>query len=159
MRTVASGVVMMSESNLKYPELDDESMLREMYYGKGMNVSEISDSVGAPKTTIRRYMENNGIDRRQVGKFLNHAHLRNKDGYLVWATKIQGEQKTVRVHRLVAVAEYGAEYVKGKSVHHKNGVRWDNRPENLEVMSPEDHSKHHYELLEKDESGRIVGEP
>lgn len=35
----------------------------------------------------------------------------------------------VRIHRLVAVAEYGIDYVNDWSdyhVHHKNGIKWDN---------------------------------
>jgi len=45
------------------------------------------------------------------------------------------------IHRLVAVAEYGVEAVAGNVVHHKNGVRFDNRPDNLEVLSNADHSR------------------
>ena len=33
--------------------------------------------------------------------------------------------------------------LKGKVVHHENGIPWDNRPENLETMSPEKHRKIH----------------
>jgi len=47
----------------------------------------------------------------------------------------------VPIHRLVAVAEYGVDEVKEKHIHHKNGVKWDNRPENLEPLSNSEHQR------------------
>lgn len=65
-------------------------------------------------------------------------------GYEWWQhNPKEGENYKVYVHRLLAVSEYGYESVKDKSVHHRNGIVWDNRPENIEVMSPEEHAKLH----------------
>ena len=44
-------------------------------------------------------------------------------------------------HRVVAEQKIGRRLEKNEVVHHINGIRWDNRPENLEVMDRIEHSK------------------
>ena len=44
-------------------------------------------------------------------------------------------------HRVIAEQMIGRRLLSGEIVHHKNGKRWDNRPENLEVMDKRDHGK------------------
>lgn len=46
-------------------------------------------------------------------------------------------------HRLIAERMIGRSLIKDEIVHHKNGKRWDNREENLEVMTVSDHAKLH----------------
>lgn len=139
-------------------KVDDPDLLRELYYKKRMTLQEMADELGTSATTVRRYMENHGIERRGRGVMINTpVHLRWKDGYRVWATTINGKQETVRVHRLTAVAEFGFEAVCGKVVHHKNDMRCDNRSENLELMRREEHSRHHYKQQTIDEKGMVGG--
>lgn len=54
--------------------------------------------------------------------------------------KING--KTLLAHRVVWEEHHGP-IPEGYHVHHKNGDKRDNRIENLEVLSPQDHSEHH----------------
>lgn len=53
----------------------------------------------------------------------------NKDGYMMLVT----EKGVKSEHRLIMESKLGRLLARGESVHHINGVRNDNRPENLEL--------------------------
>jgi len=80
---------------------------------------------------------------RQYASFSTRCDDTPNSGYEFWYHRCDGELETVRVHRLVAVAEYGIDAVKNMEVHHKNEIKWDNRPGNLKLMTDSDHAKKH----------------
>lgn len=74
--------------------------------------------------------------RKEQGERLNKQHqiehgprYRNLQGYIL--VQVNGTYEPE--HRVVLEQQLGREMRQGESVHHKNGVRDDNRPENLEL--------------------------
>jgi predicted transcriptional regulator len=123
-------------------------VLRELYHKRKMTLAEVGDELGVSPTTIKRWMKKNEIpirDRGDAGLIKGGPPSMKigSGGYEHFLVCQSGERSRVEVHRLVAVAEHGIDVVKDKDVHHKNGVPWDNRPDNLEPLSRKDHIIEH----------------
>lgn len=151
------------KSKEKYHE---EEWLREQYWGKKLTMTEIGEKCGVEGETIRKWLEKNGIETRDQSEATklewegaderrqkqaewmseqrrgNHASIfTRRRGYVYAGCGVCDDQ--VAMHRLLAVAEYGFDAVKDMDVHHKNGVPWDNRPENIELLSRSEHQSLH----------------
>ena len=61
----------------------------------------------------------------------------DENGYLIFRNSGK------RVHRWVMEKELGRRLEKGEIVHHMDGNRRDNRPENLQVLTAKEHYKLH----------------
>lgn len=75
------------------------------------------------------------------------------DGYVRVQERSFGEENQFMLHRLIAVAEFGFDEVLNKEVHHKNGVPWDNRPSNLELLTTSEHARLHAQERDWNEGG------
>lgn len=120
------------------------------------SLREIGEENDVSHKTISYWFEKFDIPKRGVGGELPWVPVRTmpensqSSGYFRWVTHVyddNGDRKKhyINVHRLVAVAEHGVDAVNGMDVHHENGIKWDNRPENLELMEPGEHTKKHHE--------------
>ena len=125
----------------------DKDVLVELYHERGLSQDKIAELADRSKSTITYWMDKHDVERRGASKVSRGelAPLQQKpSGHLFWRCRKGGEYNQISVHRLLAVAKYGAEAVADKHVHHKNGVAWDNRPENIKLLSHEDHMREHH---------------
>jgi predicted DNA-binding protein YlxM (UPF0122 family) len=129
----------------------DAETLRRLYWDEGLSMPEIAERSDVKyHSTILHWMEKHGIERREKvpasieKRRVEYANLRlGKKGHPRWETKYDGGSDTLFVHRLIAVSEWGYESVASNDVHHKNGIPWDNRPENLKIVGHAEHTSIH----------------
>lgn len=140
-------------------EYQDKEVLENLHWEKGLSMREIGKKYDVTHRTIGYWFDKHGLKRRGVGGETPHANYltecggSDSDGYVFWRTKHQGKEFRVRVHRLLAVAEYGFEAVKDMEVHHMNTIKWDNRSDNIVLLTSSEHAMLHAQDREYDENG------
>lgn len=149
----------------------NEEWLEEAYFERHLSVTEMAEEAGVADPTIIRQMDKHGLERRPnyVTRVLRNPGAgfvpAGVGGYEYIKHSVDDTTKQFRIHRLAAMAWFGIEEVKDSVIHHKDGVPWDNREDNLEVIENQsEHAKHHdfgknggRENVVRDSKGRYIG--
>lgn len=129
----------------------DEAWLREKYEDEGMWMSDIADLCGCSISTVSRWMDRFGIEKRPQGMSIRKPGVTlemGSAGRMKWHGTYGRDGEKIDysfyAHRLLAIAEYGVDAVTPDvDAHHKNGIPWDNRPDNIELLPRDEHGELH----------------
>jgi len=138
------------EKNAPYK---DKDTLQELYHEKRMSVRQVADELDTNQGCIQYWLRNHEIERRgRLEKQIESppSMFTSKQGYEMFSP----DEDIVMVHHIVALLkDYDPDKVFSPDyhVHHETNIPWDNRPENLEIMT---HSEH----MERTQAARFRGE-
>lgn len=101
--------------------------------------SQIASRRGLCNSHYRKLKRNNSLDGYGYTKRLEPGEwskpVPKGDGYMVCYRTVNGYQERRAHHRLVMEQHLGRELLPHENVHHVNGVKDDNRIENLELWT------------------------
>jgi len=123
-------------------------ILERLYLVENLSQREIAEELDFTQPGVSRAMDRFDIEARSTSLSTSMAKSGptprlDNHGYEYIQNSVLGETVQFRLHRLVAMAEYGIERVADGVVHHKNNIPWDNRPKNLEVLEDTEHRSLH----------------
>lgn len=141
--------------------------LAEQYHGKGRSLSDMGDECGVTAATVMKWMDKYDIPRRGYSDHFRkeRVNIRHHErGYVSASVRApanaDNQTDMVWIHQLVAIAD-GADPHKvfsngGYQCHHKNGVKWDNRPGNIDLLDGREHDELHAAERERATTGEFL---
>lgn len=117
--------------------------LVELYVRENLSTREIAARLDVTETAVKDRLGKYDLRGKDPVKY----HINPTDGYPEFThTGVAGRGSRVREHQLVAIAD-GADphdvFSGDYDVHHVNGIKFDNRPDNLEVVPHDEHTRMH----------------
>lgn len=156
------------------PPSDEERATWQRLYDDAGSVAELARRIGKSTATAQHHLRRHGVEVRRdgfksprtVATALGAEHHNWKggrsmhsDGYVLvyapWHPAGRNSKGYVLEHRLVMERLLGRYLTPRELVHHKNEVKDDNRPENLEIMTRSNHMSHHKDGFPRDGNGRF----
>jgi tRNA splicing endonuclease len=124
-------------------------------YESGFSLEQVASNYGVTRQAMHEALKRRGVVFRPQLRFGKDNHFyrgggrkKTEDGYI--KLLINGRWRFE--HRVVMECQLGRSLKSDEVVHHLNGVKDDNRPENLEIMTPSEHTKHHHKERRKSRS-------
>jgi hypothetical protein len=128
-----------------WPEMTYSAQKRDQMletYAELRSIPRTAERLGVGSGTVANVLREKGVSRRPIGGVRKDpgqpprwARRKASNGYITWYGWIGGKDRyaTLSEHRLLVEREIGRPLHRSEQVHHKNGLRDDNRLDNLEL--------------------------
>jgi len=126
----------------KFKIVIPKDIIYDLYHNQQLSFAKIAEIYDVKINTVSRLYKFYGFKSRSLkeSQLIRYENIKkgtiDKDGY----KQIHINGKKVREHRYVMEQHLGGELLPTEPVHHINGIKTDNRIENLELF--DGHSKH-----------------
>lgn len=140
----------------------DMDEFKHLYYELNMTQKEVGEALGVSQKTVFKFMRRNNLPARKAAKRYQRGEQNqswkggkriNEQGYVeIYMPEYEHTRSNGYVREHIFIAEkmlgrqlkfYSVGDERNEVVHHINGVKTDNREDNLLVLTAKDHIKLH----------------